>query len=127
MGFDSAVLAGRRLIGTTLVDLALPLRRRKASDGAGGQVEAFTADPGPVACRWSTVVDPMPIEQVEGSFGVPTAQVFFALDEDGMTVVNLREGDRLSNPADDSTWVVVGNKTPASGFAVVDRVLIREV
>jgi hypothetical protein len=123
MGFDSAILAGRRLIDTTLVDTAVPHRRAVASDNAGGQVETFPADAGPVRCRWSSIVDPLPVEQVEGVFGVPTAQVFFSLAD----AVGLHEGDRLVNPADSSLWVVVGNKTAASDYAVVDRVLIREV
>ena len=127
MGLQNAVLAGRRLIETTLLDEARLYRRAVASDGAGGQVEAFPADASAVACKFSSIVDPSPVEQVEGIFGVPTATVFFALTTEGASAVGLHEGDQVVNLADSSRWVVVGSKTPASAFAVVDRVLIREV
>lgn len=123
MGFQGVVLAGRRLFDSTLVDSATLRRRVIASDGTGGQTETFHDDATPAPCRFGSIVDPSPVEQVEGVFGIPTAQVFFSLE----AAVALHEGDRVVNLADGSVWVVVGNKTAASGFAVVNRVLIREV
>lgn len=121
MGVESVVEAGRRLVGTSLLDTCTIRRRTVVTDTGGGQGESWVALYAAVACRFGTIVDPDPTMVIDSIYGPPTAMALLPLGTD------VRRGDILLNESTDRIWLVVGIKTPDSTLAVVERVLIREV
>ena len=121
MSVEAIVQAGRRLVGTSLLDSATIRRRSITSDGAGGQVEAWIDIATGVECRFGTIVDPDPTIVVDAIYGAPTAAWLATLGTD------VRRGDHIVNEATGRVWLAVGIKTPDSNIAVAERVLIREV
>jgi hypothetical protein len=130
VSIEAAVESGRRLIATTLLDRGLVGHRVLVDDGSGGKMDSYVPDPAPTACRFGSLIDSPPgstganhsvvNEAVDSVYGPPTAQITFPLG----TVVE--EGDHVTNVADGSIWLVVGNKTPASAMSIALRILIRE-
>jgi hypothetical protein len=121
VSIESVVQAGRRLVGTSLLDSAIIMRRTITNDAGGGQGESWSAVGAAVACRFGSVVDPDPTMVIDAVYGAPTAMALLPLGTD------VRRGDHLVNTDTDRTWLVVGIKTPDSNLAVAERVLIREI
>lgn len=120
MSIESAVEGGRRLVATTFLDAGRVDRRTLVSDGAGGQTATWPPI-ATIACRFGSVVDLMPGRYVDAAFGPETAVILCALEED------VKEGDHVVNLSNNDTWLVIGDKTPASKLAVSKRLLARRI
>jgi hypothetical protein len=120
VSIESAIENGRRLVATTFLDTGRVERRSFVGDGAGGRIEAWI----PIAtidCRFGTVIDTVPGRYVDATFGPETAPILCALGQD------IKEGDHIVNVSNGDTWLVVGDKTPASNLAVAMRINARRV
>ncbi len=120
MSVPSIIAQGRRLIATAFLDRCVIGDRSTVRDTTGGLVATWTNRTGsPVPCWFTSLADEAPAAVAGTVFGVPTATWLAPI-----TTV-CKEGDRLTNLADGSKWIITSNLTPPSATAVAVRMGIR--
>jgi hypothetical protein len=116
MSIRSIVSAGRRLIGTTLLDVCRIQDRAITRDSTGGRKEVFAERSTDLRCRFVQPKDNDPSLQLDSVFGRIEMILEVAVGAD-----DFAEGDRVRNVTDAGLWRIVRNITPPSDLATVAR------
>jgi hypothetical protein len=116
MSIRSIVNSGRRLVGTTLLDVCRIQDRAIVKDSTGGKKETFTERNTDLKCRFVQPKDNDPSLQLDSVFGRIELILEVAVGAD-----DFAEGDRVRNLTQAGLWRIVRNITPPSEIATVCR------
>lgn len=128
MAVSSIIAAGRRLVGTTLLDRCVLSERTTVRDSGGGRRETYVPRNSGrrVRCRFVRIQDDDPAINLDSVYGRAEAILLLPIG----TV--FREGDRVVNltaatARPNAVWQIVGILTPPSLLMTVERAAIKEV
>ena len=121
MSIRSTIAAGRRLMGTTLLDEVEIADHRPTRTATGGQKDAWVPRGVTVKARFDRLddKDARPIAGL--TYGAAAANLHLPRGTE------ISEGDRVKHAATGRLWTVVARQSPPGEFELSTEVLVREV
>src|ERR1700750_1141687 len=113
MSIPTIVTAGRRLLGTALLDTCVIADHAQVRDGRGGRTVTWTDREETEKCWFTQISDDLPVVAANSeTFGAAVAVLILAEGTD------IAEGDRVTNLKDGSKWIVTRNITAPSELSI---------